>query len=83
LVVQDYHSEAPFLQRPNSPRFGLWKDEQIEKMQQINRFIIVKTVPGIQLAHAGKASAAYHGKAKETLIMVGKLWRQAQLDTMI
>jgi 2,4-dienoyl-CoA reductase-like NADH-dependent reductase (Old Yellow Enzyme family) len=39
---------------------GLWKDEQIEKMQQINRFIIGQnSVPGIQLAHAGrKASAA-------------------------
>ncbi|MGO4905392.1 NADH:flavin oxidoreductase/NADH oxidase [Flavobacterium sp. W20_MBD1_R3] len=39
---------------------GLWKDEQIEKMQQINQFIISqKSVPGIQLAHAGrKASAA-------------------------
>lgn len=39
---------------------GLWKDEQIEKMQQINRFIVSQnSVPGIQLAHAGrKASAA-------------------------
>ena len=39
---------------------GLWKDEQIEKLKQINSFIISQdAVPGIQLAHAGrKASAA-------------------------
>jgi 2,4-dienoyl-CoA reductase-like NADH-dependent reductase (Old Yellow Enzyme family) len=36
------------------------RDEQIEKLQQINRFIVSQnSVPGIQLAHAGrKASAA-------------------------
>jgi 2,4-dienoyl-CoA reductase-like NADH-dependent reductase (Old Yellow Enzyme family) len=34
---------------------GLWKDEQIEKLQQINQFISSQnSVPGIQLAHAGR-----------------------------
>lgn len=38
---------------------GLWKDEQIEKMQVINRFIISQnSVPGIQLAHAGRKASA-------------------------
>ncbi|HEY4617957.1 MAG TPA: NADH:flavin oxidoreductase/NADH oxidase [Flavobacterium sp.] len=47
---------------------GLWKDEQIEKMQHINRFIIGQNaVPGIQLAHAGRkasSSAPWEGGKK-------------------
>jgi 2,4-dienoyl-CoA reductase-like NADH-dependent reductase (Old Yellow Enzyme family) len=61
LIIQEATS---VLQKPNfSGDLGLWKDEQIEKMQQINRFIIGQnSVPGIQLAHGRKASAATMGR---------------------
>ncbi|MGO4817068.1 NADH:flavin oxidoreductase/NADH oxidase [Flavobacterium sp. W22_SRS_FP1] len=59
LIIQEATSVSPE-GRISPGDLGLWKDEQIEKMQQINRFIIGQnSVPGIQLAHAGrKASAA-------------------------
>ncbi|MFV8321801.1 NADH:flavin oxidoreductase/NADH oxidase [Flavobacterium sp. LB3P21] len=59
LIIQEATSVSPE-GRISPEDLGLWKDEQIEKMQQINQFIISqKSVPGIQLAHAGrKASAA-------------------------
>jgi 2,4-dienoyl-CoA reductase-like NADH-dependent reductase (Old Yellow Enzyme family) len=69
LIIQ----EATCFQKAEfSRRFRALEDEQIEKMQQINRFIIGQnSVPGIQLAHAGrKASAAYHGKAVRNLILL-------------
>lgn len=59
LIIQEATAVSPE-GRISPGDLGLWKDEQIEKMQQINQFIISqKSVPGIQLAHAGrKASAA-------------------------
>jgi 2,4-dienoyl-CoA reductase-like NADH-dependent reductase (Old Yellow Enzyme family) len=59
LIIQEATSVSPE-GRISPGDLGLWKDDQIEKMQQINRFIIGQnSVPGIQLAHAGrKASAA-------------------------
>ncbi|MFV7233872.1 NADH:flavin oxidoreductase/NADH oxidase [Flavobacterium sp. ZB4R12] len=37
---------------------GIWKDEHIEKLQSINRFIIEQnSIPGIQLAHAGRKAS--------------------------
>lgn len=59
LIIQEATSISPE-GRISLGDLGLWKDEQIEKMQQINRFIIGQnSVPGIQLAHAGrKASMA-------------------------
>lgn len=59
LVIQEATSVCPE-GRISSGDLGLWKDEQIDKMKIINQFIISqKSVPGIQLAHAGrKASCA-------------------------
>jgi 2,4-dienoyl-CoA reductase-like NADH-dependent reductase (Old Yellow Enzyme family) len=80
LIIQEATSfqKAEFLRD-----LGLWKDEQIEKMQQINRFIIGQnSVPGIQLAHAGrKASAAipWEGGKKLDPAHGGLNQRQAQL----
>ena len=38
---------------------GLWKDEHIDKLKQINAFIVSQnSVPGIQLAHAGRKGSA-------------------------
>lgn len=37
---------------------GLWKDEQIEKLAQINAFVKQQgAIPGIQLAHAGRKAS--------------------------
>jgi 2,4-dienoyl-CoA reductase-like NADH-dependent reductase (Old Yellow Enzyme family) len=37
---------------------GLWKDEHIEKLQEITQFILgQEAVPGIQLAHAGRKAS--------------------------
>ncbi|MFV8324672.1 NADH:flavin oxidoreductase/NADH oxidase [Flavobacterium sp. ZS1P14] len=59
LIIQEATAVSPE-GRISPEDLGLWKDEQIEKMQCINRFIISQnSVPGIQLAHAGrKASVA-------------------------
>lgn len=59
LIIQEATAVSPE-GRISPGDLGLWKDEQIEKMQAINRFIRSQnSVPGIQLAHAGrKASAA-------------------------
>jgi 2,4-dienoyl-CoA reductase-like NADH-dependent reductase (Old Yellow Enzyme family) len=59
LIIQEATAVSPE-GRISPEDLGLWKDEQIEKMQYINRFIISQnSIPGIQLAHAGrKASAA-------------------------
>src|SRR5436190_21139892 len=38
---------------------GLWKDEQMEPLQKIAQFMAeAGTVPGIQLAHAGRKASA-------------------------
>ncbi|MFV5694234.1 NADH:flavin oxidoreductase/NADH oxidase [Flavobacterium sp. LB3P122] len=59
LIIQEATAVSPE-GRISPGDLGLWKDEQIEKMQVINRFIVSQnSIPGIQLAHAGrKASAA-------------------------
>nr|WP_309755056.1 NADH:flavin oxidoreductase/NADH oxidase [Flavobacterium sp.] len=59
LIIQEATSVSPE-GRISPEDLGLWREEQIEKLQQINRFIVSQnSVPGIQLAHAGrKASAA-------------------------
>jgi 2,4-dienoyl-CoA reductase-like NADH-dependent reductase (Old Yellow Enzyme family) len=59
LIIQEATSVSPE-GRISPGDLGLWKDEQIDKMKIINKFILSQNaVPGIQLAHAGrKASAA-------------------------
>jgi len=59
LVIQEATSVSAE-GRISPEDLGLWKDEQIEILKQINAFIVSQnSVPGIQLAHAGrKASAA-------------------------
>jgi 2,4-dienoyl-CoA reductase-like NADH-dependent reductase (Old Yellow Enzyme family) len=59
LIIQEATSVSPE-GRISPEDLGLWKEEHIEKLAQINQFIVSQNaVPGIQLAHAGrKASAA-------------------------
>ncbi len=67
LIIQEATAVSPEA-RISIGDLGLWKDEQIEKLQTINRFIISQNaIPGIQLAHAGRkasTTAPWNGNAK-------------------
>jgi 2,4-dienoyl-CoA reductase-like NADH-dependent reductase (Old Yellow Enzyme family) len=57
LIIQEATAVSPE-GRISPGDLGLWKDEQIEKMQSINRFIVSQnSIPGIQLAHAGRKAS--------------------------
>lgn len=57
LIIQEATSVSPE-GRISPADLGIWKDEQIEKMQAINRFILSQNaIPGIQLAHAGRKAS--------------------------
>jgi 2,4-dienoyl-CoA reductase-like NADH-dependent reductase (Old Yellow Enzyme family) len=57
LIIQEATSVSPE-GRISPADLGLWKDEQIEKMEAINQFIISQnSIPGIQLAHAGRKAS--------------------------
>jgi 2,4-dienoyl-CoA reductase-like NADH-dependent reductase (Old Yellow Enzyme family) len=57
LIIQEATAVSPE-GRISPGDLGLWKDEQIEKLQSINQFILSqKSIPGIQLAHAGRKAS--------------------------
>ncbi|SHF82001.1 2,4-dienoyl-CoA reductase [Flavobacterium fluvii] len=57
LIIQEATSVSPE-GRISPADLGLWKDEQIEKLQAINQFILSQNaIPGIQLAHAGRKAS--------------------------
>jgi 2,4-dienoyl-CoA reductase-like NADH-dependent reductase (Old Yellow Enzyme family) len=57
LIIQEATSVSPE-GRISPGDLGLWKDEHIEKLQSINRFIVSQNaIPGIQLAHAGRKAS--------------------------
>jgi 2,4-dienoyl-CoA reductase-like NADH-dependent reductase (Old Yellow Enzyme family) len=57
LIIQEATAVAPE-GRISPGDLGLWKDEHIEKLQSINRFILSQNaIPGIQLAHAGRKAS--------------------------
>lgn len=57
LIIQEATAVAPE-GRISPGDLGLWKDEHIEKLQSINRFIVSQNaIPGIQLAHAGRKAS--------------------------
>jgi 2,4-dienoyl-CoA reductase-like NADH-dependent reductase (Old Yellow Enzyme family) len=55
---------------------GIWKDEHLEKLQQITTFIKAQhCVPGIQLSHAGrKASTSVPWKGKDKVDIADGGW---------
>jgi 2,4-dienoyl-CoA reductase-like NADH-dependent reductase (Old Yellow Enzyme family) len=58
LIIQEATAVSPE-GRISPGDLGLWKDEHIEKLQSINRFIVSQNaIPGIQLAHAGRKASA-------------------------
>jgi len=76
LIIQEATAVSPEA-RISPGDLGLWKDEQIEKLQSINRFIVSQNaIPGIQLAHAGrKASAAIPWKGDIKLDETNGGWK--------
>ncbi|KDN53918.1 NADH:flavin oxidoreductase/NADH oxidase [Flavobacterium seoulense] len=68
LIIQEATAVSPE-GRISLEDLGLWKDEQIEKMKAITAFIKSQnSVPGIQLAHAGrKASVSSPWKGNKKL----------------
>jgi 2,4-dienoyl-CoA reductase-like NADH-dependent reductase (Old Yellow Enzyme family) len=57
LVIQEATAVSP-RGRISPDDMGLWKDEQIEYLQRITHFIKTQgSVPGIQLAHAGRKAS--------------------------
>ena len=67
LIIQEATAVSPE-GRISPEDLGIWKDEHIQKLQQINQFISAQeAVPGIQLAHAGRkasVSAPWNGNIK-------------------
>ncbi|RED25045.1 2,4-dienoyl-CoA reductase-like NADH-dependent reductase (Old Yellow Enzyme family) [Flavobacterium cutihirudinis] len=67
LIIQEATAVSPEA-RISPADLGIWKDEHIEKLKQINRFIVSQnSIPGIQLAHAGRkasVSAPWLGNKK-------------------
>lgn len=67
LIIQEATAVSPEA-RISPSDLGIWKDEHIEKLKQINTFIVSQnSVPGIQLAHAGRkasVSAPWEGNKK-------------------
>ncbi|KRB54668.1 NADH:flavin oxidoreductase/NADH oxidase [Flavobacterium sp. Root186] len=57
LIIQEATAVSPEA-RISPADLGIWKDEHIEKLKQINEFIVSQNaVPGIQLAHAGRKAS--------------------------
>lgn len=67
LIIQEATAVSPE-GRISPEDLGLWKDEHIEKLKNINNFIESQNaIPGIQLAHAGRkasVSAPWNGNKK-------------------
>jgi 2,4-dienoyl-CoA reductase-like NADH-dependent reductase (Old Yellow Enzyme family) len=67
LIIQEATAVSPE-GRISPGDLGIWNDDHIKKMQSINKFIISQnSVPGIQLAHAGRkasVSSPWYGNKK-------------------
>ncbi|HEX8014601.1 MAG TPA: NADH:flavin oxidoreductase/NADH oxidase [Flavobacterium sp.] len=67
LIIQEATAVSPEA-RISPADLGIWKDEHIEKLKEINEFIVSQnSIPGIQLAHAGRkasVSAPWLGNKK-------------------
>jgi 2,4-dienoyl-CoA reductase-like NADH-dependent reductase (Old Yellow Enzyme family) len=67
LIIQEATAVSPE-GRISPEDLGIWKNEHIDKLAAINRFIISQnSVPGIQLAHAGRkasSSSPWNGHKK-------------------
>jgi 2,4-dienoyl-CoA reductase-like NADH-dependent reductase (Old Yellow Enzyme family) len=76
LIIQEATAVSP-RGRISPDDMGLWKDEQIEPLKRITRFLNEQgAVAGIQLAHAGrKASTSAPWKGGKTITLPEGGWR--------
>ena len=59
LLIQEATAVSPE-GRITPEDLGIWKDEHIEFQRRINQFIEAHgSVPGVQLAHAGRKASTY------------------------
>ena len=59
LIIQEATAVSPE-GRISPEDLGIWKDEHVPMLKRINEFIVAQgSVPGIQLAHAGRKSSTY------------------------
>ena len=59
LILQEATAVSPE-GRISPEDLGLWQDEQVPMLRRINDFIISQgSVPGVQLAHAGRKASTY------------------------
>ncbi len=67
LIIQEATAVSPEA-RISPADLGIWKDEHIVKLKEINDFIVSQnSIPGIQLAHAGRkasVSSPWEGNKK-------------------
>ncbi|KAF2336311.1 NADH:flavin oxidoreductase/NADH oxidase [Flavobacterium daemonense] len=74
LIIQEATAVSPEA-RISPSDLGIWKDEHIAKLKEINEFIISQnSIPGIQLAHAGRkasVSAPWLGNKKLDFVQGG------------
>jgi len=59
LLIQEATAVSPE-GRITPEDLGLWKDEHVDFLKRINEFIVAQgSVPGVQLAHAGRKASTY------------------------
>ena len=59
LIIQEA-TAVSFEGRISPEDLGIWKDEHLPMLRRINEFIVAQgSVPGIQLAHAGRKASTY------------------------
>ncbi|MBK0369753.1 NADH:flavin oxidoreductase/NADH oxidase [Flavobacterium agrisoli] len=67
LIIQEATAVSPE-GRISPEDLGIWKDEHVQKLKEINAFILSQNaIPGIQIAHAGRkasVSAPWKGNKK-------------------
>ncbi|GAB3877244.1 NADH:flavin oxidoreductase/NADH oxidase [Hymenobacter segetis] len=72
LIIQEATAVSPE-GRISPEDLGIWKDEHVPMLQRINAFIAAQgSVPGVQLAHAGRKASTYRPWSGEGVIIEGE-----------
>ncbi|MDB5268543.1 MAG: oxidoreductase [Hymenobacter sp.] len=68
LIIQEATAVSPE-GRISPEDLGIWKDEHMPMLQRINAFIAAQgSVPGVQLAHAGRKASTYRPWSGEGVV---------------
>ena len=68
LIIQEATAVSPE-GRISPEDLGIWKDEHVPMLQRINAFITAQgSVPGVQLAHAGRKASTYRPWSGEDMV---------------